>query len=114
MFRTKCSGRIRIRDQKVPPSQPSHTRLQPGLCLYPGAGSPFYSLIVVKLVEAGLVEDLVNVLRLVSWALRITIVPLELYVTGLGLAPIHTVWDGSSFLLAAEFRPNELNGSGVY
>ena len=85
MIWMEYSGRTRIYNQKVPPSQPSHTRLQSLLSLYPGAGSLFYSLIIVKLAEVGLVDDLVNVLRLVSWVLRITMVPLELYIIELVL-----------------------------
>jgi hypothetical protein len=63
----------------------------------------------VSLIIAPL-HTVVDVSRPVSWVLRVTIVPLELYIISLGLVRIHTVRDDSKFLLLTESRPNELGG----
>lgn len=51
-----------------------------------------------------------DVSRPASWVLRVTMVPLELYIINSGLATLLTVWDDSNFLLPTEGCPNELGG----
>ena len=103
-------SRTQIYNLKHPLSQPSHTHVQSWLCLYSYISLLFYLSTVVKLVELRPVEDWVDVSRLMSWVLRVTMVLLELYIISLGLAQIHTVWGDSSFILPTEGRLNKLGG----
>ena len=103
-------SRTQIYNLKHLLSQPSHTRVQSWLCLYSYINLLFYLSTVVKLVELRPVEDWVDVSRLVSWVLRVTMVPLELYIRCLELAWIHIGRDDSfSLPLPTEHRPNELS-----
>jgi hypothetical protein len=106
----ECYRQTQIYDLKAPPSQPSHICIYFKVYLYSGIGLFFYLSIVVKLRELRLVEDWEDILELVSRVLKVTIDSSELYIISLGLAQIHTVWEGvTSFLPLIMFCPNELS-----